>query len=167
MTTYFPFTLSPNVPFIFQPVLDGQSYICRVTNNLFGKRWFVECYNGSVALANLIFYQPIVGTAAGLAINGLSYNPASLRVTVTTVNPHGLPIGQTVNMTIAGAVPTGYNGTYLMLVTGLSTLQFTAQNGDPGDSILAFGTLSFLVSICGGYFNSTVVFRNNQFEVSP
>jgi hypothetical protein len=106
MTTYFPFAPGPNAPFTFQPVLDGQSYNCRVTNNLFGQRWFIECYDGS---GKLVFYEPIIETASGLSIGGLSYNPASLWVTVTTVDMHGLPIGQTISMAIAGAIPTAYN----------------------------------------------------------
>jgi hypothetical protein len=164
MTTFVPFTPGPNTPFTFQPILDGQSYNCRVTNNLFGQRWFVECYDGS---GNLVFYEPIIETASGLSIGGLSYNPASLWVTVTTVDPHGFFIGQTVSMVIVGAVPTAYNGAYEMMVTGPSTLQYMSQSGDPGDSISSYGSLNFLISICGGYFTSTMCYRNGQFEISP
>lgn len=43
--------------------------------------------------------------------------------TVTTTLPHGFTIGDTLTLVIAGASPSGYNGTYTCTVT--STTQFT------------------------------------------
>ena len=45
-------------------------------------------------------------------------------VTVTTAAAHGIPSGATVEVTIAGAVPTGYNGTFAATYTGASTFTY-------------------------------------------
>jgi hypothetical protein len=52
-------------------------------------------------------------------------------VTVTTTAPHGIPSGKDVYVTIAGATPSGYNGTFLATQTGTSTFTFP-KVGDPG-----------------------------------
>ena len=44
-------------------------------------------------------------------------------VTATTAAAHGFPIGVTVSLTIAGATPAGYNGTFSCTIT--STTEFT------------------------------------------
>lgn len=43
---------------------------------------------------------------------------------VTTVAPHGFTIADTVPMTIAGAVPAGYNGSFVASITGTSTFNY-------------------------------------------
>lgn len=45
-------------------------------------------------------------------------------VTVTTVAAHGITVGQTLDITIAGAVPTGYNGTFAGTSTGANTFTY-------------------------------------------
>lgn len=45
-------------------------------------------------------------------------------VTATTTAPHGFSNGAVFNMTIAGATPTGYNGTFLATITGASTFTY-------------------------------------------
>ena len=45
-------------------------------------------------------------------------------VTVTTASAHGIPTGDTVQVVIAGCVPTGYNGTFAGTSTGASTLTY-------------------------------------------
>lgn len=52
-------------------------------------------------------------------------------VTVTTAAPHGIAVGATFMVTIAGATPSGYNGTYLATRTGASTFTYPLV-GDPG-----------------------------------
>lgn len=50
--------------------------------------------------------------------------------TATATSPHGIPSGEIVELTIAGATPAGYNGTYACTSTGAST--FTYAITDPG-----------------------------------
>lgn len=66
---------------------------------------------------------------APLALTSLSY--ATGTVTAVTSAPHGYPIGQTINLTIAGAAPTGYNGTFPCTITGASGFTYKLTS-DPG-----------------------------------
>ena len=52
-------------------------------------------------------------------------------VTVTTASAHGIPTGDTVEVVIAGCVPTGYNGTFAGTSTGASTFTYPLLN-NPG-----------------------------------
>jgi hypothetical protein len=53
--------------------------------------------------------------------------------TVTTSAPHGYTISDTLELTIAGAAPTGYNGTFLCTITGASTFTYPLAS-NPGSS---------------------------------
>jgi hypothetical protein len=44
--------------------------------------------------------------------------------TATTAAPHGIPNGQIVSLTIAGALPIGFNGTFACTATGASTFTY-------------------------------------------
>lgn len=52
-------------------------------------------------------------------------------VTVTTTSPHGFTNADTLWITIAGAAPAGYNGTFLATVTGANTFTY-ALASNPG-----------------------------------
>ncbi len=69
-------------------------------------------------------------TTAPQAITSATW--ATNTVTVTTAAPHGYPVGAgTIELTIAGFTPTGYNGTFACTIT--STTQFTyALASNPG-----------------------------------
>lgn len=58
MTTY-AFSPSPTAPFQFQPTLDGATYNCVVTWNIFGNRYYVNCYNLS---GTLVFCLPLISS---------------------------------------------------------------------------------------------------------
>lgn len=64
-----------------------------------------------------------------LAITSLSWSGNV--VTVTTAAPHGYTDGLTIPMIIAGATPSGYNGTFDATITGASTFTYPLV-GDPG-----------------------------------
>ena len=55
-------------------------------------------------------------------------------VSVTTSSPHGFTVGDTVNLTIAGAVPAGYNGTYPCSITGTSAFTYQLQTTPGGET---------------------------------
>jgi hypothetical protein len=163
MTTLFPFTprTVPPAP-SFQPTLDGNVVTITLNVNLFGQRYYALCTDST---NTIIFNVPLIVSPGAVPIQTLTFDPTSLTATVTLVNPHSYSLGETVNLTIAGATPAGWNGTFLMLATGPNTLTFPLSS-NPGTLQVA-GTLSYLISICEGFFNSTLVFRNNQFEVNP
>jgi len=52
-------------------------------------------------------------------------------VTVTTAIAHGIPSGDTVQITISGCIPTGYNGTFAGTSTGTNTVTYPLAS-DPG-----------------------------------
>src|SRR5688572_20650044 len=56
-------------------------------------------------------------------------------VTATTAAPHGYEINDTIELTIVGSTPTGYNGTYLCTITGASTFTYIRPN--PGVMVTA------------------------------
>ena len=66
MTTLFPFVPSPQSAFQFQPIFDGDTYTCTVTWNLFGQRWYVNCYDLS---GTWIFTVARIGSPAGYDIS--------------------------------------------------------------------------------------------------
>ena len=49
--------------------------------------------------------------------------------TVTTTAPHGLPMSETILVTISGATPAAYNGNFLATVTGASTFTYAVPSG--------------------------------------
>jgi len=163
MTTYFNFEPPAQSNFQFQPTLDGNTYTAIVPYLLFGQRWYLALFalNGT-----MVFYRSLVGSPAGVAIQGLSWATGAARV--VTAQPHGYAVGQTIELTVRDCSPAAYNGTFPCLITGPSTLSYPLA-GDPGPSA-ALGTLSWDLDLAGGYFQtSTLVYRDptRQFEVSP
>ena len=57
-----------------------------------------------------------------LNLTSLSYNTGV--VTAGTALPHGFTIGDTLELTITGAAPSGYNGTFLCTITGASAFTY-------------------------------------------
>jgi len=76
------------------------------------------------------------------AITSMSWSGGT--VTVATTSPHGLPVGQTISLTIAGVTPTAYNGTYDCAITGASAFTY-ALASNPGS-----------VTVQGTYINHAV-----------
>lgn len=162
MTTLFNFQPNSGGPFQFQPTLDGSLYNVSVPWGLFRKDWYVQCLDLS---NNPIFYRALIASPTGIAIQALSW--AANIATVTCVSPHGFRVGQTFKITISGCVPTAFNGTVIALA--ISPTQFTyLLSGNP-DMATQVGGISQDLNIAGGYFNSTLVFRESTrtFEVNP
>jgi hypothetical protein len=161
MTT-IPFTPSQTAPFTFQPTLDGDTYNCVVTWNLYRKGYYLNVYDLN---ANLIVCEALVGSPDGVAIESLSW--ANGIVTGIAAAPHGLTLG-TVTGVIAGASPTAYNGTFPLYVIDTVTFSYPLAS-DPGTPT-AMGAVSYNVNLVGAYFTtSSLVFRQSlqQFEINP
>ena len=69
--------------------------------------------------------------AGGKPITSISWSGSV--ATVTTTSPHGYTQSENVEVTIAGASPTPFNGTFLATITGASTLTYPLL-GNPGGS---------------------------------
>jgi hypothetical protein len=163
LTTYTPFQPPLNAPFSFQPTLDGQQYLCQVKWGLAGQRWYVQCTQLD---GTPVFYLPLLGSEVGVAIQNVAWNRGV--VTLTTDQPHGYALADTINLTISRATAAALNGVWECLITGDDTLTFALAN-DPGASAM-LGVLSYDINMAAGYFQtSTLVFRqpNQSFEVTP
>lgn len=161
MTTYFPFQPSTAAAPQFMPTLDGSVYKCVVTWNIFGQRYFVNCYDLNGAR---IFTIPLLETSAGHNILTMSWSATTRSVTASCAIPHGLRVGSVANLTIVGCVPATYNGTYTVSVESPLSFSYTLPF-DPGGSV-APGSADALISMTAGYFDTTLVYRNGMFEVS-
>ena len=161
MTT-FPFTPSNQSAPTFQPTLDENVCTVVVTWNLFGQRYYVNCYGQD---ANLVFTVPLIESPPSLTIQTIDWDGEALQVAVTTAGPHGFSIGQAINLTISFVDPSGYDGTFFCNITGPNSFTYPL-NLDPGAAI-SVGAVSYLISMSAGYFASTLVFRSGQFEVTP
>jgi hypothetical protein len=159
----FIFQPSQQGPFVFQPILDGVAYQGIVKWNTFGQRWYLELDDGS---GNEIFNKALIGSTDGIEIQSMTW--AQNTVTIVTAEPHGYDIGQTLDLTVAGATPAAYNGVQQMLVTGINTLTFPLS-ANPGVAS-TLGTVIYNIDLLWSYdFDSTMVFRESSqtFEVSP
>lgn len=162
MTSYYPLVpQSRQVP-TFQPVLDGQKCTCTVTWNLFGQRYYLNCFDQD---SNLVFTVALVETPAAIELSGLSWSAASLRATATTSTPHGFPLASTQVLTIAGAQPAAYNGEFECFITTPDQFEYDLSTS-PGNTVV-FGSATQTNSMSVGYFDSTLIYRAGQFEVSP
>lgn len=66
-------------------------------------------------------------------------------VTLTTATPHGLAIGSSVSVTVSGATPIAYNGTFVCTVTSATTLDYPLV-GDPGVAT-SFGSANAQIAV--------------------
>lgn len=75
--------------------------------------------------------------------------------TATAVTPHGLTIGEVMKLTISGAVPAGYNGTYSATVTSSTAFTYPIFS-DPGPETVpgtfASGSRAELVQMANTFF---------------
>lgn len=162
MTTRFDFQPSLAAPFAFQPTLDGQVYNATVTWSLFGRRYYL---NITALDGTRVVTEALVGSTTGIALESISW--ANGKASASAPSPHGYKTGNVIELTISGAVPDAYNGRVPCLITGPRTFSY-ALAADPGMATV-FGTASYDVDLAGGYFESSIVFRQaaQQFEINP
>jgi len=87
---------------------------------------------------------PITVVPAIAAVPITSITRVGVTATMTTTAPHGLPVGPGNLITVSGATPAQYNGTYQATITGASTLTYTMAS-DPGASAAPVG--SYVVEV--------------------
>lgn len=160
--TYFPFLPSNQAPPQFSPTFDGAQYTVILKWSLARQAYFINIYTlGGV----LIVALPLIESPVGNIIEAISWDFNTTKASLITLEPHGYVIGTLISLTVTGCTPDDYNGTYLMAVSDDVTLTYQIDT-DPGDATV-LGFVSFDISMTAGYFSSYLVFRNNQFEVSP
>ena len=86
---------------------------------------------------------------------------------MSSVQSHGFQVGTVVNLTVSGMVPSSYNGTFRAIA--INPTQLTYALDIPSGPVSTFGTASNDINLAAGYFNSSLVYRdqNRQFEVTP
>jgi hypothetical protein len=103
----------------------------------------------------------IAPTATAQTISSITF--VTTTATLTTAIAHGLLTGNKV--TIAGASPAAYNGTFTITVTGASTFTYTMAS-NPGANATTVGTYTVLYAITGVNSNKFVavnLFKNRLF----
>jgi hypothetical protein len=162
MTTFYSFVPSAVKAPSFMPTLDGSQYTCIITWNVSGQRYYLNCYTIN---NQLIFSVPIVNSMDPIEIENLEWDEYNSRVVATTVNPHGWNIGQVYLLNIFGARPNIFNGNGFCSI--ISDTQFIyAMLNDPGHPTW-MGVVEHTINLAKGYFQSTIVYRDQRFEVSP
>jgi hypothetical protein len=89
----------------------------------------------------------IASTATAQTISSITRGgTGNLTATVTTASPHGLVTGN--QITVAGASPAQYNGTFIITKTGNSTFTYTMATAPATDATVV-GTYTVLYAITG------------------
>lgn len=107
--------------------------------------------NTLTTVSNLAELQAIL--AASRAITTLAWSGGT--VTVTTTSPHGFTVSDVIPIVIAGAAPTGYNGSFMGTVTGASTLTYPLVSNPGANTVtgtLTLGAVSELLQMGTTYF---------------
>jgi|HubBroStandDraft_2_1064218.scaffolds.fasta_scaffold00040_30 hypothetical protein len=162
MTTYYQFIPSRVSAPVFTPTLDGNQYTVSVTWNTSARRYYINVITMS---GILIASVPLIESPASMAVSNAIWDPQNMRVVLTTVNPHPFIIGAPAKAFINGMSPDNYNGSGFILPLSKTELCYPLPS-DPG-SITTLGVVDYLINLVAPYFQSTLVFRNMMFEVSP
>jgi hypothetical protein len=162
MTTFYNFVVSHIRAPSFTPTLDGQQYTITITFNISAQRYYINCLTID---GQLLFSVPLVESTQPIEIETLTWDQTNQRVVAKTVAPHGFTIGRVMNLSIINAKPGTYNGSGFCSI--LSETEFVyPMIPNPGQPFF-MGAVQYLISMTKGYFQSTLVYRNRRFEVSP
>lgn len=122
--------------------------------------------NGDLVIVrrtSLPFTQRIIATVSTYSANSAQAISTITNVgnvaTLTTTAPHGRTTGDTV--TVSGATPLDYNGTFIITVTGASTFTYTMLT-TPASTALPVGSYT-----AGSSLNLTVAYRIDDSGISP
>jgi hypothetical protein len=161
--TVIPFLPTTSGPFEFQATLDGSQYSGLVAWGLVGRRYYLNLFS---LAGDRLFTLPLIGSPDAVALETVTWSQGI--VTVTTTTPHAYLLGATVDLTVSGMSPDGYNGDVRAFITGRSEFQYPLA-GDPGDAA-QLGASVYNINIAAGYFTtSKLIFRESsqQFEIVP
>jgi hypothetical protein len=162
MTTFYHLVPSNRQAPTFTALFDGAQYIITVLWNISSQRFYVNCKDIS---GNLIFMVPLVINPESMQLASLSYDEQNMRVVATTVAPHNFPIGEVINASIINCVPSQYNGSGLLSVLSKTEIIYSMkQNPGPATTL---GAIDYLISLTKGYFRSTMIYRDGNFEINP
>ena len=162
MTTFYSFSPNNRKAPNYMMTFDGNTYSVTIIWNVSAKRYYVMCQTMD---GSLVFLVPLVQTMVSYEITNLLYDEQNSRVVATVKTPFKLSIGQVFNANIINTSPIGYSGFGLASV--LSENEFIYNITQNPGLPTVYGSVDILISIVQAYFQSTLIFRNGFFEVSP
>jgi hypothetical protein len=162
--TLYPFTpVASGAPPQFSPTFDGAQYVVSIEWGLFGQRYYIRCVDLNGVL---IYYQALIESSPGLTIQSLAWSELQNIVQGVTIDPHGYQIGATLKLTVSGATPDEYNGTWTVLVTGPSSFSYPASFTDDPIPATTPGILSYNIDMNAAYgFSTPLVYSSGVFAV--
>lgn len=173
MTTIIPFLPSNLFPPTFQATFDGASYKVVVTFNISAQRYYINVYGQD---NSWIITAPMIQTPPARAVEFLEYHNLRRVVHVQLVDPSqwAVPLssagtnmapGTMADYTLENFTPDVFNGRFRCLHINDQHFEFSMPD-DPGEALI-LGSVSRHLSMVEGTFNSTLIYRNGAFEVSP
>ena len=174
MTTIIPFVPSKITPPSFRITLDANEYQVIITWNVSAQRYYINLYDVG---GNWIITTPIITTPPARKASSAVYDRFQKAVIVQLVPTSQWPVplndggfvikpGTIVDYTLENFQPDVYNGFHRSIQispTMFSYSQPTAIDVPP----LVLGYVSRILNMVGGMFDSTFIYRNGSFEVSP
>ncbi len=164
MTTYTPFRPSNITAPRVTVVLDYQDTTLVVTWNVAAQRYYVNMYTLDGVW---VVTTPLVETSRSMLVKSLLYDAPRNRMVGRLVAFMWRPAGQIVDYTLENFSPSTLNGPRQCLRLSANEGDFAYPiNQDPGQ-VTALGSVGRYHNMAAGYFNSTLIYRDGQFETSP
>jgi hypothetical protein len=163
VTQIVPFAPSNYSAPRFQVTLDSRPYFVAVTWNFAALRYYINVYD--LNNGTLICAIPLTGTPPGMALAALRFDQNLGAVIATLAQPSYRPAGQIVEYTITGCLPAAFNGVYRCLTIDDARFSYPLA-ADPGQAVV-LGAVTRCLNMLDPWFNSTLIFRNMQFEANP
>lgn len=161
-TIYIPFKPGGVAPPQFYVEFDAV-YSMTVKWNVSAQRYYFDLYD---PYGTWVVTLPLISTAANIPIAAWAYDPLQRAMRFTLSRPWFRPVGQMIDITVAGVDPTVLNGVKRCEVINEFDRQFPLAL-DPGQ-IVTLGSKNVYNNLIEGYIPGWVmIFRNNQFEISP
>ena len=156
-----------NVGVIGAPVLSGITLDRQqhVNYGTAGGNFIVSCSGSeSPYVYNGTAWGPIQGAAFNTAVT--SVTSTGTTATVMMAAAHGLLTGM--SMTLSGFTPAGYNGTYVITVTGLTTFTYTLPSAQAATTVTGTATppAGFVITgVNPNLFNNVTIFKSRMWFV--
>jgi hypothetical protein len=163
MTTYIPFVPSNSTAPRFIATFDEEQYIVIATWNVASQRYYLNIYS---IIGNWVCTIPLIQTENGVNIIQLTPDTLGNVLKITIANTVWRAPGRLVRFTIEYCQPDDINGTYDCLMLNSNT--FTIPMPATRDQINVYGSATRMINMVEGYFKtSRMIYRNNNFEITP
>jgi hypothetical protein len=174
MTTVVPFLPSNIKTYEFLVKLDGLDCKITTTWNVSAQRFYINVYQVD---GSWIVTVPVISSPPSRSIQSVKFNPFQLVLEVVMVPPELWPIplspgglattpGTIMDYTLEGFSPNTYNG--IFRGTHINGNLFTVPMANDPGSLTVTGFVSRKLNMIAGVFQtSTLIYRNNAFEIGP